>query len=87
MEDQLPNRTLPNGRQYCAELAETEGAQDLCMGDLERLNLQRVRDRERAIERLRYGINRIKASRVRCGWFAYVCKAERRRLMETEPPE
>lgn len=86
VERQLPNRTLPNGRQYCAELAATEGEQDECMGDLEALNLLRVRDRERALQQLRGGANRIKATRVTCGWWQYRCRVERRALQDGRQP-
>ena len=86
VERQLPNRTLPNGRQYCAELAATEGEQDECMGDLEALNLLRVRDRERALQQLRGGANRIKATRVTCGWWQYRCRVDRRALQDGRQP-
>lgn len=84
---QLPKRTLPNGRQYCAELAKTEGEQDACMGDLEALNLLRDKDRDRALRELRGGANRIKATRVHCGWFEYRCKMDRNALRQgLDPP-
>ena len=87
VERQLPNRTLPNGKQYCAELATTEGEQDECMGDLEALNLLRVRDRERALQQLRSSANRVKATRVTCGWWNYRCRVDRKALQEgKEPP-
>lgn len=86
VERQLPARTLPNGRQYCAELATTEGEQDECMGDLEALNLLRVRDRDRALQQLRGGANRIKATRVTCGWWQYRCRIERRALQDGRQP-
>lgn len=86
VERQLPARTLPNGKQYCAELAATEGAQDECMGDLEALNLQRHADRGRAITTLRSGANRIKATRVTCGWWQYRCRVERNRLQAGGKP-
>lgn len=80
VERQLPNRTLPNGRQYCAELAETEGEQDECLADLEALNLLRAGDRERAIGQLRRAVNRLKGARMVCRWWEFSCQAERRRL-------
>jgi hypothetical protein len=83
---QLPNRTLPNGRQYCAELATTEAEQDECLGDLEALNLLRVRDRERALQQLRTGANRIKATRMACSWWQFGCKTERRTLQQGGRP-
>lgn len=87
VERQLPNRTLPSGKQYCAELATTEGEQDQCMGDLEALNLLRVRDRDRALQQLRSGAARIKATRVTCGWWQYRCKVDRQALRDgREPP-
>jgi hypothetical protein len=87
VERQLPNRTLPNGKQYCAELATTEGEQDECMGDLEALNLLRDRDRTRALQQLRAGAARIKATRVTCSWWQYRCQIDRRALQQgREPP-
>lgn len=86
VERQLPARTLPNGKQYCAELATTEGAQDECMGDLEALNLQRNADRGRAITTLRSGANRIKATRVTCGWWQHRCRVDRNRLQAGGKP-
>lgn len=86
VERQLPNRTLPNGRQYCAELATTEAEQDECLGDLETLNLLRVRDRDRALRQLRSGVNRIKATRMSCSWWQFRCKAERRTLQAGGKP-
>lgn len=86
VERQLPNRTLPNGRQYCAELSETEGQQDLCMGQLEALNLLRHGDRGRALSVLRSGVNRAKAARMRCSWWQFGCKAARRELQQGPDP-
>ncbi len=87
VERQLPNRTLPNGKQYCAELAATEGEQDECMGDLAALPLLRVRARDRALHQLRGGAARIKATRVVCGWWQYRCRVDRRALQDgREPP-
>lgn len=85
VERQLPNRTLPNGKQYCAEDALTEAAQDDCLGDLEALNLQRHGDRSRAITQLRSSANRIKATRVVCSWWHYRCKVERNTLRQGKP--
>lgn len=86
VERQLPNRTLPNGRQYCAELAETEGEQDECLGDLEALNLLRVRDRARALQQLRTGAGKIQAARMACRWWQFGCKADKRRLQQDGRP-
>lgn len=86
VERQLPNRTLPTGRQYCAELASTEGEQDECMGELEALNLLRVRDRERALQQLHSGANRIEATRLQCRWWQFGCRADKRALQDGRKP-
>lgn len=82
VEQQLPNRTLPNGKQYCAEDATTEGEQDDCLGELEALNLLRVGDRDRALEQLRRGANRIKGQRMECAWVDVRCWRERAALRD-----
>lgn len=86
MTRQLPARTLPNGRQYCAELAATEGEQDDCMGELEALNLLRERDRTRALEQLAKGVGRIKAERIECRLLDFKCRRDRRALRAGEVP-
>lgn len=66
----LRPRLLPNGREYCAELARTERAQDECMGDLEDTVYSSNRDKERAAATLRTGAQRIKLSRNPCGFWS-----------------
>jgi hypothetical protein len=57
------------------------------MGDLEALNLLRDRDRTRALQQLRAGAARIKATRVTCSWWQYRCQIDRRALQQgREPP-
>lgn len=66
----LKPRLLPNGEEYCAELAATERAQDECTGDLEDALFSSNRDKERAARTLRTGVDRIKLSRNPCGFWA-----------------
>lgn len=83
--DLLP-RLLDNGLDYCAEFATTQGEQDQCLGDLEANSILSNQDKARARSSLRSGINRIKAGRVRCGWWQYRCKAEKTELQAGRKP-
>jgi hypothetical protein len=80
----LQRTRLPNGREYCAELAETERAQDYCMGDLEDALKASNDDKTRAWVTLDRGINRIKAGRVECSWWQVSCKRDKTRLQAGE---
>lgn len=76
----LQRRVLPNGKEYCAELAKTEDAQDDCMGDLEDVVYLSNRDKDRAANTLTKGMERIKLSRQPCGFFDLGCKRRARAL-------
>lgn len=76
----LQTRQLPNGREYCAELAKTEDQQDECLGDLEDVVYQSNRDKERASSTLRKGVERIRQARNPCGLFDWGCRRRRRAL-------
>jgi hypothetical protein len=76
----LKPRLLPNGKEYCAELATTEGEQDECMGDLEDVAWLSNRDKERAAQSLERGVERIKLSRDPCRWYEVRCRANARKL-------
>ena len=76
----LQPRTLPNGKEYCAELAKTEDQQDECMGDLEDGFFQSNRDKARAMSTLRNGVERIRLSRTPCRWHQLGCKRKAKAL-------
>lgn len=78
----LQKTLLPNGREYCAELAKTERAQDECMGDLEDALYVSNRDKARASQTLTTGAKRIEQARNPCGWWAKLTNRERCRLPE-----
>ena len=72
--------TLPNGKEYCAELARSEREQDECMGDLEDALFNSNRDKETARQLLENGIKRLKLARNPCRWWEFSCKREARAL-------
>jgi hypothetical protein len=76
----LKVRMLPNGREYCAELAKTERAQDECLGDLEDLAYASNRDKQRAAATLEKGVKRIKLARNPCRWWQVGCRRDARKL-------
>lgn len=76
----LQTRRLPNGKEYCAELARTEDQQDACMGDLEDGFFQSNRDKERALRSLRNGLERIRQARNPCGLFDLECRRRKKAL-------
>lgn len=76
----LRKRLLPNGREYCAELAKTEDQQDACLGDLEDVVYQSNRDKERALRTLRNGLERIRQARNPCGLFDRQCRLRKKAL-------
>ena len=61
---------LPNGKEYCAELARTEDEQDDCMGDLEDALFNANRKGELTQQTLDKFIAREKLRRNPCGFFA-----------------
>lgn len=81
----LKTRTLPNGKEYCAELAKTEDAQDECTGDLEDGFWAGNRDKERAMATLRTGVERIKLALSPCRWFQWGCKRRAAQLGQAPP--
>lgn len=76
----LQTRVLSNGKEYCAELARTEQAQDECLGELEDGFYASNRDKERAADSLAKGIQRIRHSRNPCRWWQWGCRREAREL-------
>lgn len=82
----LQMRRLPNGREYCAELATTEDQQDACLGDLEDVVYQSNRDKERAASTLRKGVERIRLSRAPCRWYQLECRRRAKALDEPRTP-
>lgn len=81
----LKTRTLPNGKEYCAELARTEEQKDECTGDLEDLAFASNRDKERAMGTLRTGVSRIKLARQPCRWYQLSCKRSAAQLGQPPP--
>lgn len=73
----LRTTLLPNGKEYCAELAKTERAQDECMGDLEDALFTSNRDKLRASHTLATGAKRIEQARNPCGFWAKLTNRER----------
>lgn len=76
----LQTRRLPNGKEYCAELAKTEDQQDACLGDLEDAVYQSNRDKDRAWNTLRNGLERIRQARSPCGLFDRQCRLRKKAL-------
>lgn len=74
----LRPRMLPNGKEYCAELARTEQQQDDCMGDLEDALYASNRDKERAASTLLSGVARIEWARNPCRWWQFRCRSQRK---------
>lgn len=77
----LKRTLLENGKEYCAELAETEEAKDHCTGDLEDALFTSNRDKDRARNTLARGIQRLKLVRNPCGFWEKLfrnnrCKVE-----------
>lgn len=65
---------LPNGKEYCAELALTEDEQDDCMGDLEDGLYQSNRNGERTMQTVKDYANRERQRRNPCKWWQLRCK-------------
>lgn len=76
----LQTRLLPNGKEYCAELARTEDQQDTCLGDLEDVVYQSNRDKERGLSTLRKATERIRLSRAPCRWYQLECRRREKAL-------
>lgn len=77
VERDLQIRRLPNGREYCAELARTEKEKDECTGDLEDALYVSNRDKERASRTLRTGVERIRLARNPCSFWEKLFRADR----------
>lgn len=60
---------LPNGKEYCAELARTEAEQDDCMGDLEDALYNSNRKGERTASTVEKFATRERLRRNPCNWF------------------
>lgn len=60
---------LPNGKEYCAELAKTEDDQDDCMGDLEDALYNSNRNGERTKQTVDNFAARERLRRNPCNWF------------------
>lgn len=71
---------LPNGREYCAELARTERDKDECTGDLEDGLFTANRDKARALETLRRGVERLRLARAPCRFYQLSCKRREKAL-------
>ena len=81
----LQPTTLPNGKTYCAELSETEDAQDECLGDVEDALFRANRDKARASWRLSQGLERLRLARAPCPWYDLSCKRQARSLDTSDP--
>lgn len=80
----LKPRLLPNGLEYCGELAKDEKEQDECIGDLEDLGYLSNQDKRRALKSLRYGVDRIKLARNPCNWVEKVFRVKRCTVREED---
>lgn len=76
----LVKTVLPNGKEYCAELATTERQQDDCLGDLEDGLFSANRDKARALNTLLKGVARLKLARAPCRWYQLSCRRQARAL-------
>lgn len=77
VERDLWIRRLPNGKEYCAELSRTRKELDECAGDLEDTLFLANRDKERAKNTLRTGIQRLKLARNPCSVWERMFRADR----------
>lgn len=84
VDQELHPRTLASGKEYCAEDAKTEDAQDQCLGDLEDLVYTLNRSMERGAMLVKKGLERIRSSQHPCGWLDFSCKRRKRSL--DDPP-
>lgn len=84
VDQEMHPRTLASGKEYCAEDAKTEEAQDQCLGDLEDLVFTLNRSMERGAELVKKGLERIRSSQHPCGWLDFSCKRRKRSL--DDPP-
>ena len=68
---------LPNGREYCAELAVDEDAQDDCMGDLEDALYAANRKAERTLRTVTDYAARERLRRNPCSWWEKLIRRDR----------
>jgi hypothetical protein len=66
---------LPNGKEYCFELAATENDQDDCTGDLEDALYNSNRRGERQVQTVKNFATREKLRRNPCGFWAGIFSA------------
>ena len=83
VSQEIKPQTLPSGKEYCAEHAKTEDAQDKCLGDLEDLVYLLNRSMERGAKLLEQGLDRIRSERITCGWLDFSCRKKKRTLDAT----
>lgn len=68
---------LPNGKEYCAELANTGDELDACTGDLEDALFNANRRLDRAWRTVQAFITGERNRRQPCRWWQVRCRAER----------
>jgi hypothetical protein len=68
---------LPNGKEYCAELARTGDEMDECTGDLEDALYRANRNLERAWRTVAAFVTGERARRNPCAWWNLRCRAQR----------
>ncbi len=68
---------LPNGKEYCAELAATEDAQDDCTGDLEDALYNSNRNGQRTKQTVDNFVARERLRRNPCAWWERVVRRDR----------
>lgn len=76
---------LPNGKDYCAELAATEKQQDACMGDLEDALFNANQRGARQVRTVENFAERERLRRNPCGFFARMFSARCRPKNSTTP--
>lgn len=76
----LAPRKLPNGREYCGELARDEEQQDECIGDLEDGFFKSNRDKERGAWTLTQGLKRLRLAITPCRFFDLSCRRQAKAL-------
>lgn len=68
---------LPNGKEYCAELAKTEDEQDDCLGDLEDALYNANRSGERTLQTVQNFAARERLRRNPCAWWERMVRRDR----------
>lgn len=80
LERHLAPRTLSNGELYCAEFAQTEDAQDECLGELEDKFFLSEEDKRTSLALVRKFIDRLRLARAPCRWYQFTCKRQEKKL-------